>query len=144
MVTFALAVGLTGAVSLTTAPRADAAVTSAVGIKVVKVAATRKGVPYRYGGTGPRGFDCSSYTTWSYAKVGKSLPRTSKAQYRATLHIAKSQRRPGDLVFVFSGSRISHVGIYAGAGRMWHSPKRGDRVKLAKIWTSKARYGRVR
>jgi len=144
VITFALAVGLCGVVALTAAPRADAAVTSAVGVTVVKAAATRKGVPYRAGGSGPRGFDCSGYTKWAYARVGKSLPRTSNAQYRVTVHIGTAQRRVGDLVFFFSGSRISHVGIYAGGGKIWHSPKRGDRVKLSKIWTSKVRYARVR
>ena len=48
----------------------------------------------------------------------------------------------GDLVF-YGGKRKTHVGIYAGNGRMWHSPRSGDVVKLAKI-RSGAAFGRVR
>jgi cell wall-associated NlpC family hydrolase len=36
------------------------------------------------------------------------------------------------------------VGIYAGDGMMWHSPKTGDTVRLEKIWSEDVRYGRVR
>jgi cell wall-associated NlpC family hydrolase len=139
-----LATGLGTGISLTSAPSAQAAVSSSVGIKVVRAAATRKGTPYRYGGTTVRGFDCSGYTRWAYARVGKHLPRTSQAQYRATIHIRPSQRRPGDLVFFHSGRHIYHVGIYAGHGRMWASPHTGARVRLSKIWTSNVWYGRVR
>ena len=39
---------------------------------------------------------------------------------------------------------VYHVGIYAGAGRIWHAPKPGDHVKLATLWTSAVSYGRVR
>lgn len=144
VLTFALALGLSSAVSVGAAPRADAAISSAAGIKVVQIAASYKGTPYRAGGTSPRGFDCSGYSRWVYDRIGKSLPRTSAAQYRATQRISKSQRRVGDLVFFGSGSRVYHMGIYAGGGKIWHSPKAGDRVKLATIWTSRVTYGRVR
>ncbi len=36
------------------------------------------------------------------------------------------------------------MGIYAGSGKIWHSPKTGSWVKLDKIWSSKVYYGRVR
>ena len=144
LVAVAIAAGLLTGASLSTAPPAQAAVSSTAGLKVVRAAATREGVPYRYGGTTTRGFDCSGYSKWAYARIGKHLPRTSQAQYRAAAHIRTSQRRPGDLVFFLSGSHVYHLGIYAGHGRMWHSPRSGQRVRLAKIWTSTVRYGRVR
>ena len=141
----AVAFSVGGATELASAPSAEAAaMTSAKRAKVVKVAATRKGSPYGYGAMGPRRFDCSGLVKWSFARVGKNLPRTSSAQYRATRRISKSQRQLGDLVFFVSGGRVYHVGIYAGGGKMWHAPKPGDRVKKASIWTSKVRYGRVR
>lgn len=142
-----LVLALSGLVSTAAAPSAHAAVHAAsvtTGVKAVQIATTRQGTPYRRGGSGPGGFDCSGYTRWVYAKVGKSLPRTSRAQYRATVHVPASRRQPGDLVFFGRGSRVYHVGIYAGGGRIWHSPRAGDRVKLAKIWTSRVTYGRVR
>lgn len=137
-----VAVGLSGGVSAIAA-QPSRVVTAAQGIQAVGIAATKKGTPYRYGSMGPRSFDCSGYTKWVFARVGKNLPRTANQQYRATVHINRSSARPGDLVF-FGGSRKYHVGIYAGGNKMWHAPRTGSSVKLAKIWTSKVTFGRVR
>ncbi|NEB71586.1 C40 family peptidase, partial [Streptomyces fulvissimus] len=57
--------------------------------------------------------------------------------------ISPANRRKGDLVFFHSGGNVYHVGIYAGGGRIWHSPKSGAVVRLEKIWTGNVRYGRV-
>ncbi len=51
----------------------------------------------------------------------QEAPRTAQQQYNKTRHIAKSQRKRGDLVFFHSGRSVYHVGIYAGAGKIWHS-----------------------
>ncbi|MEU6947282.1 C40 family peptidase [Streptomyces sp. NPDC046316] len=124
------------------APEAQAA-TSHAG-KALNVAASKKGSPYKYGASGPTRFDCSGLTLYSYKKAGKSLPRTAQQQYNKTRHISASSRQKGDLVFFHSGGRVYHVGIYAGSGKIWHSPKSGSWVKLDKIWSSKVYYGRVR
>jgi cell wall-associated NlpC family hydrolase len=58
--------------------------------------------------------------------------------------VSRASARPGDLVFFMSGGRPYHMGIRAGAGKVWHSPKTGDHVKLSTIWTSAVAYGRVR
>jgi cell wall-associated NlpC family hydrolase len=138
-----VATGLTGLSSLTAAP-AHAAVTAATGSRAVSIAATRNGAPYVWGAVGPTRFDCSGLTKWVYGRVGKRLPRTAAQQYAATTHISARSRRVGDLVFFKSGGYVYHVGIYAGAGRIWHAPKPGDHVKLATLWTSAVSYGRVR
>ena len=101
---------------------------------------SQKGTMYRWGGTSPRGFDCSGYTGYVYKKAGKNLPRTAAAQYRATKRV--SRPAPGDLVF-FGGARAYHVGIYLGNGRMIHSPRTGKPVQVTKVWRG-ASYGRVR
>lgn len=124
------------------APEAQAA-TSHAG-KALNVAASKKGSPYKYGASGPTRFDCSGLTLYSYKRAGKSLPRTAQQQYNKTRHISASSRQKGDLVFFHSGGRVYHVGIYAGSGKIWHSPKTGSWVKLDKIWSSKVYYGRVR
>ncbi|MFI6827358.1 NlpC/P60 family protein [Kribbella sp. NPDC050241] len=112
--------------------------------RVLREAAKLKGRPYRYGGTTPRGFDCSGYTGYVYKKAGKKLPRTSRAQYRATKHISRKSAKPGDLVFFkSSGGRVYHVGIYAGRNMLWHASRPGRPVAKAKIWTSKVAFGRV-
>ena len=110
---------------------------------VMVTAASLKGRPYRYGATGPSAFDCSGYTRYVFARNGISLPRTSRAQYQATKRISKAGARKGDLVFFGRGSAVYHVGIYAGNGMMWHSPRAGKSVRLIKIWTSNWSAGRI-
>ncbi len=82
--------------------------------KALKVAASKKGSPYRWGAAGPRRFDCSGLTLYAFKKAGKQLPRTAAAQYNKTKHISATKRTLGDLVFFHSGSSVYHVGIYAG------------------------------
>ncbi|QNE78623.1 NlpC/P60 family protein [Streptomyces finlayi] len=112
--------------------------------KALSIAASKKGSPYKYGAAGPRRFDCSGLTMYSFKRVGKKLPRTAQQQYNKTRHITSSQRKRGDLVFFHSGRSVYHVGIYAGGGRIWHSPKSGSVVRLERIWSRSVWYGRVR
>jgi cell wall-associated NlpC family hydrolase len=127
---------------LLTAPSADAK-TMPARDRVVHIAASKKGTPYRYGATGPTAFDCSGFTRWVYAKVGRHLPRTSGAQAGAVRHVAPSQRHPGDLVFFSSGGHVYHVAIYAGGNSVWHAPRPGQSVHREHLWTSSVSYGRV-
>ena len=137
-------IGLSGGVATTGAPTAQAAVSSSVATKALTDTASRKGALYKFGAVGPTRFDCSGLTKWAYARVGKKLPRTAAQQYKATIRVSRANARKGDLVFFLSGGRVYHVGVYAGAGRVWHSPRTGSRVKLVTIWTSAVRFGRVR
>ncbi|GID31924.1 C40 family peptidase [Paractinoplanes brasiliensis] len=137
----------------TAAPPAAVAVSSAAaaqqallarGNTVVAAARAQRGKPYRYGSRGPGAFDCSGLTGFAYAKARVTIPRTAQAQYKSAKKIAGAAVRAGDLVFWVSGGRAYHVAVYAGGGQVWHAPKPGDRVKLAKIWNWKqVRYGRV-
>ncbi|SOD88577.1 C40 family peptidase [Streptomyces sp. Ag109_G2-15] len=111
--------------------------------KALQIAASKKGSPYQYGATGPRRFDCSGLTQYSFKKAGKKLPRTAAQQYNKTHHISARSRKAGDLVFFHSGSSVYHVGIYAGKGKIWHAPKTGSVVRLEKIWSKSVWYGRV-
>jgi len=144
LLALALVLSVGGFAQIASASSAQAAFSAASGEKVVKVAATRRGAAYRWGAIGPNQFDCSGLIKWSFARVGKTLPRTSKDQYRATTRVATSQRRPGDLVFFLSAGRVYHVGIYAGGNQMWDAPKPGGRVTRRIIWTARVAYGRVR
>lgn len=92
------------------------------------------GTPYVWGGTTPSGFDCSGFTGYVYKNVlGKSLPRTSGAQYSASKHISKDAAQVGDLVF-FSGNgrSITHVAIYAGNNKLLHAA--GKQVKYSDLY----------
>ncbi|GEK32942.1 C40 family peptidase [Kurthia sibirica] len=95
------------------------------------------GVPYVWGGTTPSGFDCSGFTSYVYKQVlGKTIPRTSGAQYAGSKKISKSQLKTGDLVFFSaSGGSITHVAMYAGNGKLLHAA--GNKVhyqNLAGYW----------
>jgi cell wall-associated NlpC family hydrolase len=49
--------------------------------------------------------------------------------------VPRSKALPGDLVFFKNGSYAYHVGIYAGNGYMYDSPRPGKKVAKRKIWT---------
>ena len=78
------------------------------------VAAARSmiGVPYAYGGNGPRTFDCSGLTVFAMRAAGVSLPRTSYSQFGVGTAVDRASIQAGDLVFFDTdGSGASHVGI---------------------------------
>lgn len=75
------------------------------------------GVPYRFGGTDTRGFDCSGFIQYVFRKEGMTLPRAADEQYRMGKKISRSALRPGDLVFFSTYEKgVSHSGIYMGGG----------------------------
>jgi len=100
----------------------------------LSIARDMLGVPYRYGGATPRGFDCSGLVYYSYRKAGIAVPRTTYGQYRQSQRVKLSSLQPGDLIF-FSISRntLSHVGIYVDGKRFIHAPSGGKRVAYASL-----------
>ncbi len=92
------------------------------GKEVVKEARTWIGVRYRLGGQTRRGVDCSGLTMMVFKRFGVSLPHWDDKQYRMGAKVEKGQEQPGDLVFFNEHGRgISHVGIYAGNGKLIHA-----------------------
>jgi hypothetical protein len=105
--------------------------------RVMAEAARHNGQPYQPGAAGPSAFDCSGYTQYVISRFGRVLPRTTQLQYNALSHIAKTSAAPGDLIFFGSTTTsIYHVGMYAGAGQIWHAPDVGQTVRKQGIWTS--------
>jgi cell wall-associated NlpC family hydrolase len=89
---------------------------SAVAEAAVAFALDRLGVPYRWGGEGPSGFDCSGLVQAAYAAAGISIPRVAQAQFEAGPHVpARAVLEPGDLVFFGSSpTDVTHVGMAVG------------------------------
>jgi cell wall-associated NlpC family hydrolase len=106
---------------------------------IVSIAKRYTGIYYRFGGTTPRGFDCSGFTQFVYRKAGVNLPRTAAGQQRRAHRVAHP--RPGDLVFF--GYPAHHVGIYAGPGQMFDSGKPGLRTQKRHIFSGVSGFGRV-
>lgn len=104
---------------------------SGVRAKVLAIARGYQGIPYVWGGTTPRGFDCSGLTQYVYRQVGVNLPRLAEQQRFAGRVVPHSAARPGDLVCM-----AHHVGIYVGNGMMLNAPHTGANVRTQRIWTN--------
>ena len=104
---------------------------SVSGNAVLEIAARYVGVPYRYGGTTPAGFDCSGFTSYVYAQLGIHLPRTDAGQHYAGTIISRADALPGDLIW-----SPGHVAIYAGGNMEIDAPRTGMSVQFRSIWQS--------
>lgn len=102
--------------------------------KLLSMANSLIGTPYRYGSNGPSSFDCSSFIQYTYRNaLGVTLPRVSRDQARAGETVSKNDLQPGDIVafntFGAPGS-ITHVGIYLSDGNFIHASSSGRGVRV--------------
>ncbi|MEU8249424.1 C40 family peptidase [Nonomuraea sp. NPDC048916] len=99
---------------------------------VLRFAYAQVGKPYVFGGTGPRGYDCSGLTQASWRAGGVTLPRTTWQQWSwgASRKVSLDDLQPGDLIF---SEGLGHVSIYAGNGQIVHAPQTGDVVKVSTL-----------
>jgi cell wall-associated NlpC family hydrolase len=104
--------------------------------RIAAIALRYLGIPYRWAGASPAGFDCSGFVMYVYGRVGTSLPHSSAQQWSLGRPITRDRLEPGDVVF-FHG--LGHVGIFVGRGRFVHSPQTGDVVKISRF--TEGRYG---
>ena len=79
-------------------------------------------VPYRIGGMGMSGVDCSGFvkglTNEAYSI---ELPRSSREQADFSKPISKENLKEGDLVFFNTGRGISHIGMYLANNKFVHA-----------------------
>ncbi len=112
----------------------------------VAYAVAQIGTPYRWGGSGPGGFDCSGLVQAAYAAAGIRLPRVAQAQYDIRAPLAPgTPAQAGDLVFFgASAADVTHVGLVVAAGQMIDAPHRGGRPDRGVSRRHRRRLGRRR
>lgn len=106
-----------------------------MGKSVIEEAEKYLGVPYVWGGTTPKGFDCSGFVQYVYSSLGVELPRVSQDQVNVGMPLTREQLMPGDLVFFADNGDVHHVGIYVGDGYMIHAPYTGAVISYQSIDT---------
>ena len=108
--------------STTLAPFGKTFITGKQGKQIVSTAQKFMGVPYVFGGTTPKGFDCSGLLQYVFKMHGVSIPRLADEQYNLGKEAKKNQLTAGDLVFFTTyTSGVSHCGIYIGDGKFLHA-----------------------
>lgn len=92
-------------------------------------------VPYRSGGTGKRGLDCSGLVWYVHQQIGVRVPRRAQEQFKAATPVKLTDLTPGDLLFfrMRNSRRIDHVGIYTGPGQLIHASTRRRSVTVARL-----------
>ena len=110
-----------------------------LGTQIASYAKQFVGNPYVHGGTSlTKGADCSGFTQSVFKHFGIKLPRTASSQAKVGKKVSFSELELGDLVFYSNGgSRISHVAIYIGNGKIVHAqtPRLGIGITTYKIMT---------
>lgn len=132
---------------------------SAYASELVRLAATRLGDPYSQALRGEDDYvDCSSLVQWAYYELGVNVPGTAAAQAKYCSEngyaVSKDNLQPGDLVF-WSLKRdgewiqpdrymnVSHVGIYAGDGKVIEASSSAGQVVLRDIWGTQTMFARI-
>lgn len=100
---------------------------------IVGSATSFVGLDYLWAGRSGFGFDCSGLTSLVYRVHGLRIPRDASPQSRDGR--AVSRLRKGDLMFYADAGGVHHVSMYAGNGRMVHSPRTGTPVQVIKVDT---------
>lgn len=106
--------------------RKPTAISDTWGLKrtgMVQMALAFRGSRYVRGGESPRGFDCSGFVKYIYAKNGIKLPHDSRALFQCGSYVSKDNLQEGDILFFVNTYRrgISHVGMYIGDGKFIHA-----------------------
>jgi len=107
---------------------------NAKGRKAAEIAKQYLGIPYKYGGSGENGMDCSAFVQIVYKKLCIYLPRTTRGQINRGKPVRLSQLKIGDLIFFEAhGRRPSHVGMYIGNNKFIHASSWKHHVTINKL-----------
>jgi cell wall-associated NlpC family hydrolase len=113
--------------------RPEAPALAASGADVVRAATMFAGLPYLWAGRSGFGFDCSGLTSLDYRVHGITIPRDAAPQATEGQPVRSAALRPGDLLFYAAAGEVHHVAMYAGGGRMVHSPSTGRTVETTNV-----------
>ncbi|MCE5285541.1 MAG: C40 family peptidase [Pelosinus sp.] len=102
---------------------------------VVALSKEYLGVPYRYGGSTPAGFDCSGYIMFLFHQCGKDLPRTADKQATVGIPVSINNLQPGDLLFFATTDQadITHTGLYLGSHMFIHASFTAQKVIISNL-----------
>lgn len=105
--------------------------------KLLDYAKFFKGGKYVWGGTTPKGFDCSGYVQFLYKKHNVNLPRTAWSQSKKGIAVSKDNLQKGDLLFFLTdkkrGIPVTHVGIYIGDGEFIHAASKKKGIIISPV-----------
>ncbi|HEY2676758.1 MAG TPA: C40 family peptidase [Steroidobacteraceae bacterium] len=97
---------------------------------MIDTATAMLGQPYRYGGAGPGGFDCSGLAVYAAAGAGILLPRTAAEQLEFGSKVARGELHAGDLIFMQLAGKELHVAIALDESRFIHAPSSRGFVRI--------------
>ena len=108
---------------------------SEAALRAVQFARTKLGIPYVWGATGPRAYDCSGLVQAAYRAAGVNLPRTTYQMIHVGTPVARGDIRPGDLILAnFSRpGRPEHVLMAISPTMAIEAPGRGGHVQISSI-----------
>lgn len=114
---------------------AAASVQTSLGEQIVESAKQYIGTRYVWGGMSTSGFDCSGFVNYVYKLYGYTMNRTAQNIYSYDgTSVSKDQLQPGDLIFFgYSGSSVSHVGMYIGNGQLIHASSSAAQVTISDL-----------
>jgi cell wall-associated NlpC family hydrolase len=111
---------------------------------IVEEARSFVGTPYVWGGTSPRGFDCSGFVQYVYKRLDIDLPRVSNQQANSGRRISLSELKKGDLVAWDNSTRnrgADHIAIYLGKDRIAEAPRPGVPLRVRELGSNEGAWG---
>ena len=101
------------------------------GASLIETSKSLKGLPYLWGGTSPKGVDCSGYTKTIFFLNGMIIPRDASQQIHTGIEVDSTRNFEnlvaGDLLFFgrkatdTTSERVIHVGMWIGDNKFIHS-----------------------
>jgi len=110
--------------------------------QIIEYAKQFVGVPYVYGGSSPKGFDCSGFTKYVYGKFKIYLPRSANDYSVVGTKVSRTDLKPGDILLFdrYGSESLGHVGIYLGNDQFIHASSSKKKVVIMRLSGYRAKY----